>query len=180
MIRKDLFLKNTVLNTFVKPKMMMLITAIALLMTACNNNKNQDKMTTQNETSLFPKGEKLSNEWFSGNAFLAPLLARDTTNDFVLGNVTFEPKARTHWHTHPRGQVLIVTEGEGFNQEKGKPAQRIKKGDVINVSANVEHWHGATASSEMVHIAITNYKGEENVIWLQPVTDEEFNVANKQ
>lgn len=84
------------------------------------------------------------------------------------------------WHTHPRGQVLIVTEGEGFNQEKGKSAQRIKKGDVINIPAYVEHWHGATANSEMVHIAITNYKGEENVIWLQPVTDEEFNVANKQ
>ena len=168
------------MNTYFKSISAILFVSIMLAVTACNSNKNQIKMTTENSTSLFPKGEKLSNDWFSGNAFLAPLLARDITNDFVLGNVTFEPKARTHWHTHPRGQVLIVTEGEGFNQEKGKPAQRIKKGDVINVPANVEHWHGATASSEMVHIAITNYKGEENVIWLQPVTDEEFNEANKQ
>ena len=168
------------MNTYFKSISAILFVSIMLAVTACNNNKNQIKMATENNSSLFPKGEKLSNDWFSGNAFLAPLLARDTTNDFVLGNVTFEPKARTHWHTHPRGQVLIVTEGEGFNQEKGKPAQCIKKGDVINVPANVEHWHGATASSEMVHIAITNYKGEENVIWLQPVTDEEFNEANKQ
>ena len=168
------------MNTYFKSISAILFVSIMLAVTACNSNKNQIKMATENNSSLFPKGEKLSNDWFSGNAFLAPLLARDTTNDFVLGNVTFEPKARTHWHTHPRGQVLIVTEGEGFNQEKGKPAQRIKKGDVINVPANVEHWHGATASSEMVHIAITNYKGEENVIWLQPVTDEEFNEANKQ
>ena len=96
-------------------------------------------MNEQNNTSLFPKGEKLSNEWFSGNAFLQPLLARDKNNDFALGSVTFDPGARTHWHTHPKGQILIVTEGEGFYQEKGKPAQPIKKGDVINIPENVEH-----------------------------------------
>ena len=167
------------MNSFLKSISAILFISTMIAFASCNNDKNQTKMTAQNNTSLFPKGEKLSNDWFSGNAFLAPLLARDTTNDFSIGSVTFEPKARTHWHTHPRGQVLIVTEGEGFNQEKGKPAQRIKKGDVINVPANVEHWHGATANSEMAHIAITNYKGEQNVIWLQPVTDEEFNEVNK-
>jgi quercetin dioxygenase-like cupin family protein len=147
---------------------------------ACNNNKNQDKMTAENNTPLFPKGDKLSNDWFTGNAFLKPLLAKDKNNDFALGSVTFEPGARTIWHTHPKGQVLIVTEGQGFYQEKGKPAQQIKKGDVVNISENVEHWHGATATTKMVHIAVTNYKGEENVTWLKPVTDEEFNEVNKQ
>jgi quercetin dioxygenase-like cupin family protein len=147
---------------------------------ACNNNKNQDKMTAENNTPLFPKGDKLSNDWFTGNAFLKPLLAKDKNNDFALGSVTFEPGARTIWHTHPKGQVLIVTEGQGFYQEKGKPAQQIKKGDVVNISENVEHWHGATATTKMVHIAVTNYKGDENVTWLKPVTDEEFNEVNKQ
>ena len=136
-------------------------------------------MTTQDNTSLFPKGEKLSKEWFSGNAFLHPLLARDRNNDFALGSVTFEPGARTHWHTHPKGQVLIVTEGEGFYQEKGKSPQHIRKGDVINIPENVVHWHGATAHSKMVHIAVTNYQDETNVTWLSPVTNEEFNEVNK-
>ena len=137
-------------------------------------------MNEQNNISLFPKGDKLSGEWFSGDAFLKPLLIKDKNNEFALGSVTFEAGARTHWHTHPKGQVLIVTEGEGFYQEKGNPAQRIKKGDVVNIPENVEHWHGATANTKMVHIAITNYNGEENVTWLKAVTDEKYNEVNKK
>ena len=137
-------------------------------------------MTTQNSTSLFPKGEKLSNEWFTGNAFLQPLLAKDKNNEFALGSVTFEPGARTHWHTHPRGQVLVITEGEGFYQEEGKPAQVLKKGDVVNIPENIVHWHGASANSQFVHIAITNYKADKNVVWLKPVTDEEYKAVNKK
>nr|WP_314495664.1 cupin domain-containing protein [uncultured Chryseobacterium sp.] len=136
-------------------------------------------MTTQNTTPLFPKGEKLTNGYFTGDAFLQMLLAKDKNNDFVLGSVTFEPEARTNWHTHPKGQVLIVTEGEGLYQEKGKPALTIRKGNVINIPENVEHWHGAKAVSKMVHIAITNYEGETNAVWLDPVTTEEYNIANK-
>src|SRR6187402_2830273 len=82
----------------------------------------------QNTTNLFPRGDELSNDWFTGAAYLKPLVAKDKNNDFSLGSVTFEPGARTIWHTHPKGQVLIVTEGEGFYQEKGKPAQALKKG----------------------------------------------------
>jgi quercetin dioxygenase-like cupin family protein len=166
------------MNTYSILAGLLLTTMVAFA--ACNNNKNRDKMTTEISTSLFPKGDKLSNDWFTGDAFLKPLLARDKNNDFALGSVTFESGARTIWHTHPKGQVLIVTEGEGFYQEKGKPAKRIRKGDVVNIPENVEHWHGATATIKMVHIAITNYQGEENVTWLKPVTDEEFNDVNKQ
>ena len=136
-------------------------------------------MTTQNNTSIFPKGDKLPDSYFTGNAFLKLLVAKDKNNDFVIGNVTFEPGARTNWHTHPKGQVLIVTEGEGFYQEKGKPAQALKKGDVVNIPENIEHWHGASANSLFVHIAITNFKDGENVAWLQPVTDGEYNEVNK-
>ncbi|WP_447642136.1 MULTISPECIES: (R)-mandelonitrile lyase [Chitinophagaceae] len=165
---------------FKKGSSLIAVLSIILALPSCNNNKNEQTMTAQDDnTPLFPKGEKLPNDWFSGNAFLHPLLAKDKNNEFALGSVTFEPGARTVWHTHPKGQVLIVTEGEGFYQEKGKPAQRIKKGDVVNIPENIEHWHGATATSKMVHIAITNYQGKANVTWLNPVTDEEYNEVNK-
>ena len=136
-------------------------------------------MTADHNESIFPKGEKLTNGYFTGNAYLQPLLARDKNNDFVMGNVSFEPGARTNWHTHPKGQVLIVTEGAGFYQEKGKPAKPIKKGDVINIPENVEHWHGAGADSGMVHIAITNFRDDTNVVWLKPVSDQEYKAVNK-
>jgi quercetin dioxygenase-like cupin family protein len=152
---------------------------VVLSAPACKNNKNQEKMTTANEIHLFPKGDKLPASYFTGDAFLKPLLAKDDNNDFMMGSVTFEPGARTNWHTHPKGQVLIVTEGHGWYQVKGKPALAISKGDVINIPENTEHWHGASSKSQMVHIAITNYKGDVNVVWLKPVTDEEYTAVNK-
>ena len=136
-------------------------------------------MSTTEQTSIFPRGNPLSPDYFTGHAFLHPLLTKDKNNEFALGSVTFEPGARTVWHTHPKGQVLIVTEGEGFYQEKGKPAQHLKRGDVVNISENVEHWHGAAAHSKFVHIAITNYKDDQNVVWLQPVSDQEYQEVNK-
>ena len=136
-------------------------------------------MTTENNNSIFPKGTKLPNEWFTGNAFLFPMAAKDKNNDFSAGNVTFDKGARTVWHMHPKGQVLIVLEGNGYYQEKGKPAQPIKKGDVINVPENTEHWHGASANSEMVHINITNFQNDVQVTWLKPVSENEYTEANK-
>lgn len=152
---------------------------LVLILTSCNNKIIQQKMSTENTSSLFSKGEKLTNGYFTGDAYLQLLLAKDKNNDFVIGSVTFESVARTNWHTHPKGQILIVTEGAGLYQEKGKPAKSIKKGDVINIPENVEHWHGASATSKMVHIAITNYEGEINAVWLNPVTDMEYSEANK-
>ena len=137
-------------------------------------------MSTNEQTSIFPLGDALSADYFTGHAFLHPLLARNKNNEFALGSVTFEPGARTNWHTHPKGQVLIVIEGGGYFQEKGKPAQPLKKGDVVTIPENVEHWHGASADSKLVHIAITNYKDDQNVVWLKPVSDKEYNMANNQ
>jgi quercetin dioxygenase-like cupin family protein len=148
-------------------------------LTSCHFDKNEQTMEKQSNESVFPHGEKIINGYFTGEAYLKPLLAKDTNNDFVIGNVTFQPGARTNWHTHPKGQVLLVIEGEGLYQEKGKPAQVIKKGDVINIPANTTHWHGASAQSKMTHIAITNYKGEQNVVWFQAVSDVEYKEANK-
>ena len=144
---------------------------VAISIISCNT-KTEKNMSS---SDIFPKGQQLPKEWFSGNAFITPLVAKDKNNEFSAGVVTFEPSARTNWHTHPKGQVLIVIEGEGLYQEKDKPAQPIKKGDVVNIPENVEHWHGASPTTQMAHIAITNYKGEEQVTWLQPVTDEEYN-----
>lgn len=134
-------------------------------------------MTTGNNDTLFPKGNKLPNDWFSGEAFLTSLIARDKNNEFSAGSVSFDAKARTNWHTHPKGQVLLVTEGQGYYQEKNQPVQIIKKGDVINIPEDVEHWHGASENTNMTHIAITNYKDDLQVTWLQAVTDEEYQSA---
>ena len=149
---------------------------IAVIIIGCNS-KTETKMNT---TEIFPKGKQLPNEWFVGNAFLTSLVTKDKNNEFSAGSVTFEPKARTNWHIHPKGQVLIVIEGNGWYQEKGKTAQPIKKGDVVNIPENTEHWHGATEHNKMIQIAITNFKGEEQVKWFQPVTDEEYNAVKKQ
>jgi quercetin dioxygenase-like cupin family protein len=153
--------------------------AMVFFALACKNNKNKDNMTTTQETSLFEKGDKLPGEYFTGDAYLKLLLNRDSNSDFIMGSVTFEPGARTVWHTHPKGQVLIVTEGQGWYQEKGKAAQSIRKGDVVNIPENVKHWHGASSKSKMVHIAITNYKDDVNVVWLNPVTEADYAEVNK-
>lgn len=130
------------------------------------------------KTDIFPKGQQLPSDWFSGDAFLTQLITKDKNHEFSAGCVTFEPNARTVWHTHPKGQVLIVIDGTGFYQEKGKPARSISKGDVVNIPEDTEHWHGASASNKMVHIAITNYKDDVQVTWLQHVTDDEYNAVN--
>lgn len=147
----------------------------SLLFSSCNTSTKHNMSTSE----IFPKGQPLPKEWFTGDAFLAPLVAKDKNNDFSAGSVSFEPKARTNWHTHPRGQVLMVIEGTGYYQEKGKPARMISKGDVVNIPENLEHWHGASADSKMTHIAITNYKEDVQVNWLTPVTDEEYATATK-
>jgi len=161
-----------------------MLTAILFSIYACQekaniNPKKLEKMTDQDLTPLYPKGEPLPKDWFSGNAFLTPLVAKDHNNEFSAGSVTFEPGARTNWHTHPKGQVLLVIEGTGFYQEKGKIAKIIRKGDVVNIPEDTEHWHGATAKTKMVHIAITNFKNEVQVNWLQPVTNNEYDEANE-
>lgn len=137
-------------------------------------------MTAQTAFTLFPTGNPLPAVYFTGQAYLHPLLARDKNNEFALGSVSFEAGARTNWHTHPKGQVLIILAGRGFYQERGKPALVLHPGEVVNIPDNVEHWHGASAESRMVHIAISNYKGDQNVVWLQPVSDDEYQEVNKK
>lgn len=88
--------------------------------------------------------------------------------------VTFEPGARTAWHTHPLGQTLIITEGAGWVQNWGGPVREIKTGDVVWIPPGVKHWHGATAISGMTHIAIAEVLDGKSVDWMEQVTDDEY------
>jgi len=168
------------MGTFIKNIFIILSASILIWMTGCSIKNQQKTMSEQTNSSIFPKGEPLPASYFTGNAFVFTLVSRDKNNEFALGSVTFEPGARTNWHTHPKGQVLIATEGEGFYQQKGKPAQALKKGDVVNIPEDTEHWHGASATSKFVHIAVTNFKDEQNVVWLAPVTDQEYATVNQK
>ncbi|HVZ57685.1 MAG TPA: cupin domain-containing protein [Chitinophagaceae bacterium] len=122
---------------------------------------------------VFPRGASAPTDYFTGQAWVHTL-ASDPAFHCLIGNVTFEPGARNYWHTHPGGQILLVTGGTGYYQEKGKAIRLIKKGDTILIPADVEHWHGATPDSAMTHIAISTNTQLGVVAWLRPVTDEEY------
>jgi quercetin dioxygenase-like cupin family protein len=133
----------------------------------------------QKPEPAFPKGEKITSNNFAGTAWLQMLVNNDSTYTTSIGNVTFEPNARTNWHKHPGGQILLVTEGKGYYQERGRPAQLISKGDVVNIPPDAVLWHGASSDKEMVHIAISPNTDKGSVVWLQPVTDEEYNKSGE-
>src|SRR5690625_4749584 len=135
----------------------------------------------QNSTPIFPLGNPGPAEWFSGEVHVQSLVAPEQMEGlYNVGQVTFSPGGRTHWHTHPIGQVLLVTEGKGWYQERGKPAQVLTKGTTVAIPKEVEHWHGASADTKMVHIAISNIASGSSVTWTTPVTDEEYAAVNKQ
>jgi quercetin dioxygenase-like cupin family protein len=130
---------------------------------------------SNNQNTIFSKGEKAPADYFTGTAWVRLLVPNDPILNCQIGNVVFEPGARNNWHTHPGGQILIATDGTGYYQEKGKPIQLFRKGDVVNIPPDVEHWHGASPDSEFTHIAINTNTQKGIVIWLQRVTDEEYN-----
>ena len=125
---------------------------------------------------MFPKGEKITNNNFYGTAWLQQLVESDSMNNTQVGNVTFEPGARTKWHLHPGGQILLATGGVGYYQEKGSPKRLLHKGDVVKCPPNVPHWHGASIDNEFIQIAITN-TAKGATVWLQPVSDKDYNNA---
>lgn len=131
------------------------------------------------EKTIFPKGKKNEIPYFKGTSYLQMLMSNDKDFDCSIGNVTFEKGCRNNWHSHPGGQILLVTAGKGYYQEKGKPIQFIKAGDVVEIKPNVVHWHGATADSEMTHIAISTRASLGPAVWGEPVTDEEYNSYKK-
>ena len=124
---------------------------------------------------VFPKGNKLPDgPNFTGEAWLAGFVSAADSMDCTVGNVTFAPGVRHSWHSHPGGQILLCTSGEGRYQEKGKPVQVLRPGDVVRIAPNVVHWHGAAPNSEFTHIAIGPQQHKGGAVWYGPVTDEEY------
>tara|TARA_R110002020_G_scaffold296658_1_gene512344 strand:- start:146440 stop:147606 length:1167 start_codon:yes stop_codon:yes gene_type:complete len=131
------------------------------------------KTKNDNSDKIFPKGEKINTPVFTGTAWLTSLVEADDVNTIAAGVVTFEHGARTFWHQHPAGQIILVLSGEGYYQEEGGSKKTLQKGDVIKCPPNLAHWHGASLDREFVQIAIT---GRENgpTQWFKGVSDNQY------
>jgi quercetin dioxygenase-like cupin family protein len=126
------------------------------------------------DASTFPKGEKAANVHHTGNVWLNELVKADNILDCHVSLATFDANARLDWHSHPGGQILLVTEGTGYYQEKDKPKQVVHKGSVIKCLPNIEHWHGATPQSGFAYIAVNANNDKGKTVWGQKVTDEQY------
>lgn len=140
-----------------------------------NTQAQKTTDSTASGNSIFPKGEKAPAANFTGNVWLNVFVSDDSVFNYHMANVTFEPGARTHWHQHPGGQILLVTEGIGYYQEKGKPKKIVRQGDVIKCPAGIEHWHGASPGNRFAHVGITNNSPKGRAVWLEAVTEQEYN-----
>ncbi len=117
--------------------------------------------------------------YFTGSATLRPLANPVAPGRASFGEVTFAPGARSHWHTHPAGQTLYVLDGCGLTQQEGEPVMRICKGDTVYAPPGVKHWHGATATTSMTQLTVTETVEGRNVDWLEPVTDATYRAAEE-
>ena len=115
-----------------------------------------------------------SADWFTGTVRLDPLVVAEAPGRVAALHVTFEPGARTAWHTHPAGQSLIVTFGRGRVQREGGPVEEIRQGDVVWFAAGEKHWHGAAPDTGMSHIAIQESIDGTAVTWMEKVTDADY------
>jgi quercetin dioxygenase-like cupin family protein len=113
-------------------------------------------------------------EWFTGTVRIDPLFVAPDPALVQGSSVTFEPGARTAWHKHPLGQTLIVTAGRGWAQREGGRVEEIRPGDVVSIAPDEKHWHGATATTAMTHIAIQERLNGRAVEWMEHVTDEQY------
>jgi quercetin dioxygenase-like cupin family protein len=128
----------------------------------------------QTAEPTFPKGELSTAKNHTGNIWLSELSVGDSTFDPSIAQAVYDPGAKLDWHAHPGGQVLLITEGTGYYQERGKSIRVVHKGDVIKCAPGVEHWHGVAPGSSFAYIAVTpTQKGK--TIWLEPVNDKDYN-----
>lgn len=153
----------------------LLITAVALISLAGRAEAAESRSGIDFKgEGLFPRGQTNDAyaQYFSGTSYLQML----TTEGVGIANVTFEPGCRNFWHIHHKGgQILLVTEGRGWYQEWGKPAQELKPGDVVNIPAGVKHWHGAASDSWFAHLAVAVPAEGASNEWLEEVSDEDYN-----
>ncbi|EPJ80047.1 hypothetical protein CFII64_19368 [Pseudomonas sp. CFII64] len=148
-------------------------TALLLSLLAFDLPAEEKSMLVVNTNGSQPSAKGPA-DYFTGTVRVdAPFKGTDGAR--VSGaTVTFEPGARTAWHTHPLGQTLIVTAGSGLVQESGKPVRSIKPGDTVWIPPNVKHWHGATATTAMSHIAVAEVLDGKVVDWMEQVSDDQY------
>ena len=133
------------------------------------------EMKTAPINTIFGQGDvNPYGEFFTGRTYLQGLVARDDVLNSSIANVTFEPGARTNWHKHSGGQILLVVAGQGRYQEQGKDIQILNPGDVVQILPDVEHWHGAAPDSWFTHVSIEPNIPNNQVTWQDPVTDEQY------
>ena len=118
-------------------------------------------------------------EWFTGSVRIDPLLQPNDSTRANGSSVTFEPGARTAWHSHPLGQTLVVIAGCGLAQGWGSPIQKIRPGDVVWFSAGEKHWHGATATTAMTHISIVEQLEGKSADWMEKVSEEQYQAGSE-
>lgn len=152
------------------------ITASFYVAPAQAKSKKESQTITKSGSQPSAKG---SHDYFTGDVRIDPLFSPKDAADFSGAYVTFEPGARSAWHTHPSGQHLIITYGSGFTQEWDGKSEEIKAGDIIWCPPGIKHWHGASPTAAMTHIAITGNLDGKNVEWLEKVSDEQYNKAVK-
>jgi quercetin dioxygenase-like cupin family protein len=114
---------------------------------------------------------------FTGSVHVDNMAPADPPSRVTTASVTFAPGARTVWHTHPAGQTIIITAGRGWVQRSGGPIEEVSPGDTVFFQADEQHWHGATTTTGMTHIAVTEMVDGKNVDWLEPVGDEQYRLS---
>src|SRR4030088_1213784 len=118
--------------------------------------------------------------WFTGAVRIDPLFSAPDPAVVAGASVPFEPGARTAWHTHPLGQILIVTAGCGRTQRQGGPVEEIRPGDVVSIAPNEKHWHGAAPTTAVTHIAIQEALDGKAVDWMEKVSDEQYQKESRK
>lgn len=153
-------------------KIFIYLTAVALLLP---NYTGAQEMKTAPIDTVFAQGEPNPyGQYFTGQTYLNMLSTKDNTWNAPVANVTFEPGARTNWHKHSGGQILLVLNGEGRYVERNGQVRILHKGDVVRISPEVEHWHGAAPDSWFTHISIETNGAVNQVTWLEAVSSEDY------
>jgi len=150
------------------------ISALLILLNFAGCTKEKEMDNSIRKEAIFPKGELVPSQYFTGSAWVTGLVENDSVFTTAVGSVVFEAGARSNWHSHPSGQILLVTAGKGYHQLEGEPKEIIRKGDVVQCTPGITHWHGASEDSSMTHIYIVPNTEKGIVEWDEPVTDEEF------
>lgn len=144
----------------------------SIIFGSCTNQQPQSEENIPE--AIFPQGQIGPAEFFTGNAYNYGLVPMDSTYTTLVGNVYFEPGARSNWHIHPAGQILIITGGVGYHQLEGQPIEIIRKGDIVKCPPNKKHWHGASPDTGLQQLYIVPNTEKGVVEWKEPVTDAHY------